>query len=72
MIFDWAMKNGAKYYTFFGYPQTEGVLEKQETFLDISFFYEHTLKCRGKSAFGSLQLGKGEGDGSSFPSGGLR
>ena len=28
-IFEWAIKNGAKYYTFFGYPQTQGVLEKQ-------------------------------------------
>lgn len=30
------------------------------------------MKATGKSVFGFAQLGKGEGDGSSFPSGGLR
>ncbi len=34
-IFEWARRKGALYYTFFAYPSTEGVLEKQETFLDL-------------------------------------
>lgn len=25
-IFEWAMKNGAKHYTFFAYPHTDGIL----------------------------------------------
>ena len=66
------MKNGAKHYTFFAYPQTDGILEKQETFLDIQYFFDYTLKTNGRSFFSQSQLGKGEGDGSSFPTGGLR
>jgi glutamine synthetase len=60
------------YYTFFAYPSNDGVLEKQETFLDLDYFFEETLSNQGKPAFSFQQLGKGEGDGSSFPSGGLR
>lgn len=66
------MKNGAKHYTFFAYPHTDGILEKQETFLDIQYFYDYTLKESGKSHFSKSHLGKAEGDGSSFPTGGLR
>ena len=58
-IFEWAMKNGAKHYTFFAYPQTDGILEKQETFLDIQYFFDYTLKTNGRSFFGQTQLGKG-------------
>lgn len=71
-IFEWAKRKGALYYTFIAYPQTEGVLEKQETFLDLEYFFKETLTSEGKSTFSFQQLGKGEGDGSSFPSGGLR
>lgn len=53
------MKNGAKHYTFFAYPQTDGILEKQETFLDIQYFFDYTLKTNGRSFFGQTQLGKG-------------
>lgn len=42
-IFEWAKNNGALYYTFFAYPSTEGVLEKQETFLDLEYFFKENL-----------------------------
>lgn len=71
-IFEWAKKKGALYYSFLAYPHTGGILEKQETFLDLQYFYDHALMNDGKPSFSFQQLGKGEGDGSSFPSGGLR
>lgn len=40
--------------------------------MDLEYFYQETLSNSGKSTFSFQQLGKGEGDGSSFPSGGLR
>ena len=60
------------YYSFIAYPHTGGILEKQETFLDLQYFFDQTLVNDGKMSFSFQQLGKGEGDGSSFPSGGLR
>ena len=71
-IFEWAKKNGVLYYSFLAYPHTGGILEKQETFLDLQYYYDQTLMSDGKTSFSFQQLGKGEGDGSSFPSGGLR
>ena len=34
-VFEWAEKNGALFYTFLAYPLTGGIIEKQETFLDL-------------------------------------
>ena len=71
-IFEWAKANGATHYTFWAYPQTEGVCEKQDQFLDLKYFYENSLSTEAGTKFSSETLLKCEGDGSSFPSGGLR
>ena len=42
-IFEWAKKKGANYYAFIAYPLTGGILEKQETFLDLNYSYDRTL-----------------------------
>ena len=46
--------------------------EKQESFLDIHYYYDELLHSEPKFQFDSASLEKGEADGSSFPSGGLR
>lgn len=33
----WAKENGARYYSFLPYPHTEGIAEKQETFLHLQY-----------------------------------
>jgi hypothetical protein len=42
-IFEWAQINGALYFSFFAYPSNEGILEKQETFLDLRYFFKDSL-----------------------------
>lgn len=71
-IFEWAKKKGALYYTFLTFPQNDTVTEKQDTFLDLDYFFTETLSNQKKSNFSFQTLGKSETDGSSFPSGGLR
>ena len=71
-IFEWAKANGATHYTFLAYPQTEGICEKQDGFLDLKYFYQGSLSSSAGKAFSSQTMLKSEADGSSFPSGGLR
>ena len=52
-IFEWAKANGATHYTFWAYPQTEGVCEKQDQFLDLKYFYENSLSTSATTAFKS-------------------
>ena len=71
-VFEWAKKNGALFYTFMAFPQTGGIIEKQETFLDLNYYYKKSLENKGQASFSFTTLEKSETDGSSFPSGGLR
>ncbi|MDL2234737.1 glutamine synthetase III [Christensenellaceae bacterium OttesenSCG-928-L17] len=63
----WALENGATHYTHWFQPMTGSTAEKHEAFLDRNgLMGEPMLTFSGKA------LIKGEADGSSFPSGGLR
>ncbi len=64
---EWALNKGATHYTHWFQPMTGSTAEKHDSFLQkTNFFAAPILKFSGKS------LIKGEADGSSFPSGGLR
>ncbi|MDR0456486.1 MAG: glutamine synthetase III [Treponema sp.] len=63
---DWAIEKGATHYTHWFHPLTGLTAEKHESFIAPSGNGEVIMKFSGKA------LIKGEGDASSFPSGGLR
>jgi len=63
---DWAIAKGATHYTHWFHPLTGLTAEKHESFIAPSGDGEVIMKFSGKA------LIKGEGDASSFPSGGLR
>lgn len=63
---NWAIENGATHYTHWFQPLTELTAEKHDAFIAVSSNGEVLSQFSGK------ELIKGESDGSSFPSGGLR
>ena len=63
---DWALENGATHFTHWFQPLTGITAEKHDSFLCGSNGGEPIMEFKGK------ELIKGETDGSSFPSGGLR
>ncbi|MBQ1448264.1 MAG: glutamine synthetase III, partial [Erysipelotrichaceae bacterium] len=63
---DWAIEKGCTHYCHWFQPLTGSTAEKHEAFIDKDTNNNPILKFSGKS------LVKGETDGSSFPSGGLR
>ncbi|HOR12570.1 MAG TPA: glutamine synthetase III [Clostridia bacterium] len=64
---DWAIEKGATHYTHWFQPMTGSTAQKHDAFLEIqSLNSAPILKFSGKA------LIRGEADGSSFPSGGLR
>lgn len=66
-MMDWALEKGASHFTHWFQPMTGATAEKRDTFLDI-----HQLGRTPILSFSAKALIKGEADGSSFPSGGLR
>lgn len=62
----WAIDNGARHYTHWFQPLTEGTAEKHDSFID------HDGKGGVVEEFGGKQLVQQEPDASSFPSGGIR
>lgn len=62
----WALKKGATRYTHWFQPLNNRTAGKRESLYSIDNRYSAVLKFRGK------ELEKGEGDASSFPSGGMR
>ena len=62
----WAMDNGATHYTHWFQPLTGATAEKHESFIDPQRDGSIDMRFSGK------ELVRGEGDASSFPSGGLR
>ena len=63
---DWALEQGATHFTHWFQPLTGITAEKHDSFLNGSINGEPITEFKGK------ELIKGETDGSSFPSGGLR
>jgi len=66
-MLEWAVERGATHYTHWFQPMTGATAEKRDTFLDVA-----GLDCKPIVTFSAQALIKGEADGSSFPSGGLR
>ena len=62
----WAIDNGATHYTHWFQPLTDATAEKHESFLSFDGSGKIITKLSGK------ELIKGEADGSSFPTGGIR
>jgi glutamine synthetase len=72
-ILSWAKEKGATHYTFLAYPHTSTISEKHESFIDVKYIFEGSnIKPIVRHRLTGEMLVKGEGDGSSFPSGGLR
>ncbi len=63
---EWAIEKGATHYTHWFQPLTNGTAEKHDSFVDPQSDGTLLLSFSGK------ELIKGEPDGSSFPSGGIR
>ena len=66
-MMDWAIEKGATHYTHWFQPMTGATAEKRDTFLNFS-----VLDCAPILSFSAKALIRGEADGSSFPTGGLR
>ena len=64
---EWAMERGATHYTHWFQPLTGATAEKHDSFISVP-----TRDGRVMMEFSGKELVKGETDGSSFPSGGLR
>lgn len=62
----WAMEKGATHFTHWFQPMTGSTAEKHDSFVEPGDYGQAISRFSGKS------LIKGEGDASSFPSGGLR
>lgn len=62
----WAIDNGARHYTHWFQPLTEGTAEKHDSFID------HDGKGGVVETFNGKQLVQQEPDASSFPNGGIR
>lgn len=71
-IYQWAKDHGARYFSFLSFPHTEDMTEKQDSFLSLSLNRERFIKHIAHEKLTKSDLIKGEGDGSSFPNGGLR
>ena len=62
----WALKKGVNRYTHWFQPLNNFTAEKRDCMFSIDKSYKAVVKFRGK------ELSRGEGDASSFPSGGMR
>ena len=66
-MMEWAVEKGATHYTHWFQPMTGATAEKRDAFLDYSALDKTPIL-----SFSAKALIKGEADGSSFPTGGLR
>ncbi len=66
-MMEWAMEKGASHYTHWFQPMTGATAEKRDTFLSFAGLNKEPLP-----SFSAKALIRGEADGSSFPTGGLR
>ena len=65
-LLHWALKKGVTRYTHWFQPLNNYTAEKRDSLFSIDKSYNAVVKFRGK------ELSRGEGDASSFPSGGMR
>ena len=66
-MMEWAVERGATHFTHWFQPMTGATAEKRDTFLDFGGLDRAPIL-----SFSAKALIRGEADGSSFPSGGLR
>ena len=71
-IVEWAVGQDVDHYSFLSFPYNSTACEKQESFLDLKYIYDNGLEGKPRTQLHPELLLKGEADGSSFPSGGLR
>jgi len=71
-LLEWASKNGVDHASFLCFPHNSTMCEKQESLIDLKYFYLNGVKAESRLLLNNGYLQKGETDGSSFPSGGLR
>lgn len=71
-LVQWALEHEVDHYSFLSFPHNSAACEKQESFIDLKYIYENGLIGKPKLHISPELLVKGEADGSSFPSGGLR
>lgn len=71
-VLAWAKKHGVTHYTFWIQPQTNETIEKHDAFFELEHLFHSGIKFKQVEKFTGKILQKGEGDGSSFPNGGLR
>ena len=71
-LVQWALEHEVDHYSFLSFPHNSAACEKQDSFIDLKYIYEHGLIGKPKLHISPDLLVKGEADGSSFPSGGLR
>lgn len=66
------MQHGVTHYTFWIQPQTDETIEKHDAFMELEYLFDKVKSFKIVEKFSGGILQKGEGDGSSFPNGGLR
>ena len=66
-MMEWAITKGASHYTHWFQPMTGATAEKRDTFLEFAGLSKEPML-----SFSAKALIRGEADGSSFPTGGLR
>lgn len=71
-LVQWALENEVDHYSFLSFPYNSAACQKQESLIDLKYIYEHGFVGKPRIHLSPDLLLKGEADGSSFPSGGLR
>lgn len=71
-MFQWAEQHKVSHYTFWIQPMTDEMIEKHEAFMELEYLFDKVKFFKKVEKFNGRILQKGEGDGSSFPNGGLR
>lgn len=71
-VLDWAKSHGVNSFTFWIHPQTSENIEKHDSIYDLEYFFKGVENFELVERFTAMVLMKGEGDGSSFPNGGMR
>ncbi len=71
-VVQWALDNDVNHYSFLSFPYNSAACEKQESLLDLKYIYDNGVVGEPRVHLSPELFIKGEADGSSFPSGGLR
>jgi len=71
-LLTWALENEVDHYAFISFPHNNVICEKQDSLLDFKYIFNEHLKSIPRLLLNPDVLLKGEADGSSVPSGGMR